>query len=195
MKAALTLTAMSLALAAPAFAGGLEDPVVEPVAVPAPPPAPLAGAWDGLYGGVQLGYGDFETSDDTDYDDEGAFGGVFLGYQASTASGWVYGVEGDINATDIELGGEDFQSLSHIKARLGYDLGKSLIYATAGAAYADVDGLGEDVGLVGGIGYDYRLTDSVSLGAEALYHSFDDFDDSGSDLDGTTLAARVTYHF
>lgn len=160
-----------------------------------PRPAPLVGAWDGLYGGVQLGYGEFETHGDNDHDDEGALGGVFLGYQASTAGGWVYGVEGDINATDIELGGEDFQSLSHLKARLGYDLGNSLIYATAGAAYADVDGLGDDFGLVGGIGYDYRLTDAVSLGAEALYHNFDDFDDSGSDLDGTTLAAKITYHF
>lgn len=194
MKAALTLSAVTLALAAPAFAGGLEEPIVEPVAAPAPP-APLVGAWDGLYGGVQLGYGEFETHGDNDHDDEGALGGVFLGYQASTAGGWVYGVEGDINATDIELGGEDFQSLSHLKARLGYDLGNSLIYATAGAAYADVDGLGDDFGLVGGIGYDYRLTDAVSLGAEALYHNFDDFDDSGSDLDGTTLAAKITYHF
>lgn len=195
MKAALTLTAVTLALAAPAFAGGLEEPVVEPVAVPAPVPAPVAGNWDGFYGGVQLGYGDFETDGDTDFDDDGAVGGVFAGWQASTASGLVYGFEADLNATDLELGGEDIQSLSHLKARLGYDLGTSLVYATAGAAYADADSFGEDWGWTGGIGYDYRLTDAVSLGGEVLYHSFDDFDDSGSDLDGTTLAAKITYHF
>ncbi|WP_145962883.1 outer membrane protein, partial [Mangrovicoccus ximenensis] len=107
----------------------------------------------------------------------------------------VYGVEADANATALELEGHDVESLSHIKAKLGYDLGRSMIYATGGAANTEIKDLGNSWGWTGGVGYDYMLTDDLSVGAEIQYQSFDDFDDGDTDVDGTSAVVKVSYHF
>lgn len=196
MHAVVKTTAATLGLVlgfagTTAFAGTLEEPVIAAAPVAAAP-AFVGGNWDGFYGGAQLGYGDLDGDDLGD--DDGAIGGLHAGWQTST-NRIVYGVEGDVNATDLSFGSTDLDSLSHVKAKLGYDLGRSLVYATAGGAYADFDGGSSDWGYAVGVGYDYLITDNISLGAEAVYHEFDDFDGSGSDIDGTTFTAKVAYHF
>lgn len=196
MKTFLTLTTLGVAAAGPLMAGNLEEatptPIVEPVAAA---PA-FGGTWDGFYAGAQLGYGwlDSETGA-ADADAEDLLGGVHAGWQGS-AGQFVYGAEADYNYGELDFGdGTELNGLSHLKARAGYDLGRTLVYATGGAAYADIDNVGQDWGWTAGAGVDYLLTDSVSIGAEALYHSFDDVDDSGTDVEGTTLTAKVSYHF
>lgn len=194
MKAVIATTAAALALgfaSTTAFAGTLEEPVVAPAPV-AVAPAFAGGLWDGFYAGAQLGYGDLDGEDLGE--DDGAIGGLHAGWQGSS-NRFVYGVEGDVNATDLTFDGADLDSLSHVKAKFGYDLGRSLVYVTAGGAYADFDGGSSDWGYAAGVGYDYLVTDNVSLGAEVLYHEFDDFDNEGSDIDGTTFTAKVAYHF
>jgi len=197
MKAAFAVTASILALTAavPAFAGSLAEPVVEPA--PVAPMAPIAPAslWGGFYAGAQVG-GVF-TDKPSDQDEW--LGGVHLGWQG-VSNKIVYGIEGDYNYADVKFSGDKMDNLSHIKAKLGYDLGKSLIYVTAGGAYANVDHVGDEWGWAAGAGYDYMIAPNVSLGAEVLYNDFDSFgtfkgDTSKSDLTATTVEAKVAYHF
>lgn len=189
----LSATALSMGLAtAPVFAGGLAAPVVETTPVVAPAPAPMVGSvWDGWYGGAQIGGA---TLDDGPNDDDGVYGGLHLGWNNSYNK-FVYGFELDANAADATLGGNDVNHLARLKAKAGYDLGRSMIYATAGGAQLDLDGAGDDLGYTAGLGYDYMVTERTSVGLEANYHFFDDFNDSGNDIEGTTVGAKVSFHF
>src|SRR5690606_34899088 len=54
---------------------------------------PFAPVWQGLYGGVHLGYGEDSHTD-------GILGGGQLGYNWQ-AGRFVYGIEGDISVTDM----------------------------------------------------------------------------------------------
>ena len=52
-----------------------------------------------------------------------------------------------------------------------------------------------DWGYFGGVGMDYAVAENWLIGGEILAHQFDDFDDTGIDLDATTIKARVAYRF
>lgn len=196
----LTKTALgavlSGALAAPALAGGLTDPVVEaPVAAPVAPVV-VGTDWTGGYVGGQLGYGDVSA---TGLDGDGLTYGLRGGYDWDFGN-WVLGAGIDHDWTDIELGGGagDLDSVTRLKLRAGADLGRTLIYATAGGAHARADVGGNslsDNGWFAGIGADYLLTDQWTVGAEVLSHQFDDFDNSGVDVDATTASVNVGFRF
>ncbi|QDY70000.1 outer membrane protein [Qingshengfaniella alkalisoli] len=196
MKLIATASALALS-AAPVLAGGLTEPqpTPEPVAVTPVAPVVASSLWSGGYVGAQAGYAWAEADD---ADDEGPIGGLHGGYLWNSGK-FVYGIEGDYDWADVEFGDAgSLDSIGRIKAKAGYDLGRTLLYATAGGAYADAEIGGDsysDWGWVAGAGVDYMVTDAWSVGAEALYHKFDDFDDSGADLSGTTLTAKVAYHF
>ena len=76
---------------------------------------------------------------------------------------------------------------------------RGLLYATAGSAWADISAPdGDDLsdnGWFYGIGYDHMLNDQWFLGAELLRHEFNDFDDTGADVDANTLQLRAAYRF
>ncbi len=78
--------------------------------------------------------------------------------------------------------------------RVGYDAGDALIYGVGGGARANTS-VGDDLGWVAGAGIEYKVRENVSVGAEYLYHKFDDFNGTGSDLSGNTISARVNYRF
>ena len=222
--AAFALAALPFAAMTPALAGNLDEAVVQPAPVMAAAPAAYTSLWSGGYAGAQLGYGWADRSvgnqdtivnqlgrpgevfDDINTrfgnigaDGDGMTGGVHGGYLWNTDR-FVYGLEGDFDFADIQLDNNvgTVDRIGRIKAKAGYDLGQTLIYATAGAAYAEADLFGgnfSDWGWVAGVGADYMVTDAVSVGAEVLYHDFEEFDNSGTDLSLTTLSARVSYHF
>ena len=126
-------------------------------------------------------------------------GGLHGGYLLN-ADRFVYGLEGDFDFADIEIDNNvgTVDRIGRVKAKAGYDLGQTLIYATAGAAYAEAELFGGDFtdwGWVAGAGVDYMVADNVSLGLEALYHDFSEFDDSGTDLSLTMVSAKMAYHF
>lgn len=186
-------------LAAPAFAGGLAQPVTEPtVAPPAPAVAPVAadGDWGGAYAGVQLGYANGSADS---VDGKGAVGGVFGGYRWDLGKA-VLGVEADANAANVDFDGGlgKAKSLYHLKLQAGYDLGKTLVYVTAGAAHASADIGGDtysDTGYFGGLGLDYAVNDRWTVGGEVLAHRFDNFDSTGVDAHATTVALRASMKF
>lgn len=222
--AAFALATLPFAAMSPAFAGNLDTVVVTPAPVMVAAPAAYTSIWSGGYAGAQLGYGWADRSVGNDQtvvdrfanpgetidafadrvgsvgaDGDGMTGGIHAGYLLN-ANRFVYGLEGDYDFGDIEIDNNigTVDGIGRIKAKAGYDLGQTLIYATAGAAYAEADLFGgnfTDWGWVAGAGVDYMIAENVSLGLEALYHDFSEFDDSGTDLSLTTVSAKVAYHF
>ncbi len=195
-----TIATLTVLMGAPAFAGGLGDVAPEPVL--APVEAPIAtrpdGDWAGGYVGAQLGFGDVD-SNGGGLDGDGAIGGVHAGYRFDYGQ-FVAGAELDYDIANIDIGAADdtLDSVARLKLIAGADLGRTLIYGTAGAAYAEATVGGatrSDNGVFAGLGADYALSDQWSVGGEYLMHKFDDFDGSGVDLDVQTLKAKVSFQF
>ncbi len=158
-------------------------------------------SWTGFYVGVNGGYGWSESSDQLAWteapafyglDPKGGFGGGQIGYnwQGFYHPNFVFGVEADFQGGDLSASGTDgiFNYSSNldwfgtVRARLGYALDRTLIYATGGFAYG---GVTNDVsngvaathyrfddtatGYVVGGGVEYKLTPAWSLKAEYQY--------------------------
>lgn len=193
MKRFLLCTAISASAATMSYAGGLggvpEEPVIiDPVTTTA---APLGGDWTGAYGGLSFGHLSAET--DTDDDSEGVYG-VYGGYDYDFGQ-FVLGGELDYQTGDsIELDGVEADDILRAKLRGGYDLGRTLVYGTVGAAQLGTD-IGDDTGIVGGVGVEYKVTDNFSVGGEYLAHRFEDFDDTGVDIDADTVSLRGSFRF
>lgn len=206
--------AAGLSFAGSAFAGGLDQPIIQP-APPAPvftpAPVPVTGEWTGFYAGGQLGWGSVSADlDDTDVFDEDATGGLYgvhAGYLFDLGT-FVLGAEIDYDRADItaEVGGEDglglsIDSVARAKLIAGYDAGVFLPYLTAGVARVETSGtlFTEDVSANGafvGIGVSYRVTDNIRVGGEVLQHRFQDFNDEEDlDVNATTATARVSFQF
>ena len=201
----LTLAALPLAsVAGAAQAGGVSEPVI--VAAPTAPvmaPVVMTGAdWTGAYAGASLGYGrasaDLDGADPFDDDPDGAVYGVFGGYNYDLGS-IVLGAELQYEATNItnDLTGIDVDGVARLKVRAGYDAGAFMPYVTAGVAQLYTGGGldADDRGAFGGVGVDYRFGANTVIGGEILYHEFDDFDDTGIDLEATTASLRVSFMF
>jgi opacity protein-like surface antigen len=198
MKKTFTLpliTAASLA-AAPALAGSADpapaDPVIEPAA-PAPV-APASPDWTGFYAGGQLGFANID-SNAAGVDGDGFIGGLTAGYDYDLGN-WVIGAGLDYDWADINLGGAgDLESVWRAKLRGGYKIGNGLLYATSGFAQADTDTLGSEDGYFVGGGYEHAIMDNFTLGGEVLYHEFDNFGATPTDVDATTVQLRGTFRF
>lgn len=197
-----TIAAMiaTVAISAPAFAGGPVAVVDEPVIVPAAEPYVAPGLdWTGAYVGGQLGYGDVD-SNGGGLDGNGWLGGVHAGYRWDMGS-WVAGTELSWDKASIDLGataGDQLDSVAALKLTAGYEIGNSLVYGALGYANANATVAGADLsdsGMVYGIGFDTALNDKWTVGGEVLEHKFDDFDATGIDLDATTLKAKVAMRF
>lgn len=179
-----------------AIAGSLADaPIEAPVASPPPPPpAPVIGEWTGFYTGLQLGYADVDGEGALDGNDTSY--GFHAGYDYDLGD-WVIGGEVDYDQTDVDLGAGDasLDSVARLKLKGGYDLGNTLIYATAGAARADTS-VGDETGPFAGVGVTYKVTERYTVGAELLQHRFDDLGGiAGNDVDATTFTVRGALRF
>ncbi len=220
------LATLGMAAGFPALAGGLTEPVYEPAPVVTPVVAPSD--WTGFYTGVFLGYAD----DDADVDDEGGIalddqpnpsgglGGITGGYNFQSGQ-WVYGIEADIAATDLNDTGSldaadsefeiDINSMATLRGRIGYDMGRWMPYATAGAAAADVDytfdtpagSIDDDGTMTGytvGFGAEYAINDRWSAKGEYLYTSIEgEFEGDGvvddTDVDHEIHAVRAGLNY
>ncbi|TCP40822.1 outer membrane protein [Rhodovulum marinum] len=186
----LPLAAM---LGAPALAGGY-DPAPEPVQVMPAAPVPVAnGDWNGGYAGIQLGYGD--VSADGGLDGDGEIYGLHAGYRWDLGT-LVYGVELDHDRAGIDIGGgaAELDDVTRLKGQVGYDMGQTLVYATAGVANGDTD-LGDETGWVAGAGLAWAVSPSWVIGGEVLYHDFDEFGSSGVGANATTATLRASFRF
>lgn len=195
----VTATLIGLTGGLPALAGGMTTPVEEPMvyAELAPVIAPSAD-WSGGYVGAQLGYGDV-NSNGAGLDGNGAIGGVHAGYLMDFGQ-FVTGAELSYDTSNIDLGaaGDTLDSVARLKLIAGYDLGRTMIYGSAGVARASatLGGVGQsDNGYFVGLGADYALTDQWTFGGEVMAHRFNDFAGTGVKLEATTIQAKIAYRF
>jgi len=180
------------ALGASAFAADL-PPVYkgpEPVYV-----APASFSWTGFYLGINGGYGFCKsewrgTATAGSPDPRGALVGATLGYNWQIGS-WVFGAEGDIDATWISAstasgtglcaGGTGCDThntwLGTARARVGYAWNRIMPYVTGGGAFGTVKmspGTGgsetdNKFGWAAGAGLEYGSKDAWSVKLEYLY--------------------------
>ena len=194
MKPLVTFVALVTA-ATPAFSGSIAEPVYDTSEVVAEVFAPtpsFGGEWTGFYGGVQIGRLDVDGTGAADGDDLGY--GVHAGYDHDFGS-FVLGGELDHDVTGVDLGGTaTVDNVTRLKLRAGYDIGRTLLYATAGVARLDTS-IGSENGEFGGVGMAYQLTDQFVVGGEVLSHKFDDIFGSGVDATATNLALRASFRF
>ncbi|SDO98853.1 Opacity protein [Lutimaribacter pacificus] len=190
-KTMTALATVAAGAAAPAFAGNMDAPAPAPVVEPMQQPVPMGIDWTGGYAGGQIGYGDVDVGTDNG---DGTIGGLVAGYDYDFGN-WVLGGGLDYDFADIDAGGTTLENVARLKLRGGYKIGNGLAYASAGVARAETDTMGSDNGYFVGLGYEHMITDSFTVGGEALYHEFDDFDGSGTDIEATTVQLRGTFRF
>lgn len=194
MKLTSIFTVALIAGAMPLWAGSAAQITPEPVIAAPPPPIPVqtGGDWSGFYGGIQLGRLDVDGTGAADGDDT-TFG-LHAGYDYDFGQ-FTFGGEIDTDFGDVDLGGAaTVDNVARLKLRAGYDLGRTLIYATGGAARVDTS-LGGETGEFLGLGVAYQITDQFVLGGELLEHRFDDIAGSGVDADATSLNVRGSFRF
>ncbi|QBF31640.1 outer membrane protein [Thalassococcus sp. S3] len=196
MKLHRVLAGVTVLMAAPAvMAGNLVEPVPEPVPV-APAPAPVVvdtgGEWTGGYAGLQLGQLDVDGDGNADGDD--VMYGLHAGYDYDFGR-FVLGGEFDYDFADIDLNGAaNVDNVMRLKLRAGYDLGRTLLYATAGAARVDTS-IGDETGPFGGVGISYAVAPNFTVGGEVLYHEFDELGSSGVGAEATSVSLRGSFRF
>lgn len=200
IAATLTSAIVVTSVGLPAFAGGMSQPITEPPVAPVATPvyaAPSAD-WTGGYVGAQLGYGDI-SSGGAGLDGNGAIGGIYGGYRIDYGK-FVGGAEVSYDGSNINLGttGDKLDHVARLKLIAGVDMGKTLVYASAGVARAKATVGGSGLsgnGYLLGVGADYALTDKWTVGGELVGHRFDNIGGSGVDLKATTIEAKVAYRF
>ncbi|GEP00768.1 outer membrane protein [Methylobacterium haplocladii] len=204
----MTRRLLAAALCAGTLAAASAQAADLPRRAAAPPPVPIPPAftWTGFYVGVNAGYG-FRSGSSTFTDATygtvtggGSGGGIVGGaqagynYQFTQGSGFVVGLETDIQGAGFSGGGTALigttpyynvsPSLDYfgtVRGRAGYAFDRWLVYGTGGLAYGggrtssnasaypytlpDTSRIGYAVG--GGV--EYALTDHVSVKLEGLY--------------------------
>lgn len=197
-----------------------------------PAPEVIPGfTWTGAYIGIQGGYGWADLSDDGDFfledntddaidslDLDGGFVGVYGGFNYQWDS-VVLGIEGDINKAwmdeSFDFAGGDAEAeidwFGSIRGRVGYAWDRTLLFATAGVAFAQVDydidefDFSDDESFVGwtaGVGVEHAFTDNLLARAEYRYYDFgsEEFGnvDTGTgdlELDMHTVSVGLAYKF
>lgn len=197
------ITVSAITMSSAAFAGGYVAPVAAPAPVVVTAPVMMAPDWSGFYAGLQYGQGSAEVSGFGVTVDAGDFDayGLHAGYTRDFGQ-FVLGGELDYNKVDFDDADED-GDLVRLRARAGYDAGRFLPYATLGVARVSGD-IGDDsvseTGVTYGIGADFRVTDSFTLGLEYSRNDFsdvleDELGTSGVDLDTDLVQVRASYRF
>jgi outer membrane immunogenic protein len=204
---ALTLATALVTLATPVLAGGPTVIADDPIAEAMPAPAAVHD-WSGPYVGLSYGRASGDISDPFftyDYDDGSAKGG-FVGFNLQRGN-LVYGGElgySSVSGSTILLGGGDdsLDSLLDLRGRVGFAVGKALIYGSLGYSRANLtinttDGA-KLTGTSAGLGVDFKVTERLLVGADYISRDLDGRNDFNTfDLESTvnTVGLRVGLSF
>jgi outer membrane immunogenic protein len=147
------------------------------------PAVPAGYNWAGMYVGANVGYQWGRTTNSTTRPD-GIEGGLQAGYNWQSGP-WVFGVEGDIDASWIKgsgtCGGLTCETkntwLGTVRGRLGYAIDRFMPYVTGGLAVGDIknniSGIGSasdtKAGWTVGGGLEYAFNGPWSAKVEYLY--------------------------
>jgi outer membrane immunogenic protein len=213
MKSLLTAGVSTLALIAGLASVQAADIQQRPVVKAAPMMAPVF-TWTGPYVGISGGYG---WGDSRSFDIDGALLGVTAGYNWQMNQ-VVFGVEGDINWSDISGRGGcgagtictvDNNWLGTVRGRLGWAAGQFMPYVTGGLAFGDIDvrrtGFGRndstEFGWTLGAGVEAALWGPVSAKIEYLYVDLGDGPSvpgpggGSADFQTSIIRAGLNYRF
>lgn len=147
--------------------------------------------WTGAHSGVTLSYSKGEATGS----DKGPMAGVGVGYDFDFGN-VVVGGGLEYNWSDVDLGGgARLKELGRLKLRAGLDMGQGLVFASTGVNRAKIAGLGRDSGYFFGVGYEHKLSDTMSLSGEVIQDRFDNFNGSGTDARATSLQMGVKFRF
>ena len=165
-------------------------------------------SWAGPYLGGTLGY-EWGTVSRNPTKPSGFVGGVTAGYNFQSGP-WVFGIEGDIQATgaDDTFAPWKFSNpwFGTVRGRAGYAFSNILVYGTAGLAFGELRGqtfgLTEthtNAGWTAGLGAEVGFAPHWSAKIEYLYV---DLSDSAFAITGVSngyrsnmIRAGVNYHF
>jgi outer membrane immunogenic protein len=165
-------------------------------------------SWAGPYLGGNVGWA-WGTVDNNPTRPSGFVGGVQAGYNWQTGP-WVFGVEGDLQATGASdtFAPWKFSNpwFGTVRGRAGYAFNNILFYGTAGLAFGELRGetfgLAEthtNAGWTVGLGAEFGLAQNWSAKLEYLYV---DLNDSNFTITGAQngyrfglVRAGVDYHF
>lgn len=219
MKHIAFVSALAIAAATAAHAGGPVVPAPEPVIAPVAVVAPMT-TWQGAYLGGSLvrGDGSIDGTDDLEAagtlgDLEGFGGALRLGYDAQFNKAVLgAGASYDFGTYDDSRNGLDSEisDIATVFLRAGYDMGQWMPYILAGYSWGSTElSLGDlsaeqDIdGYTVGLGGEYRFGAKWAGFAEITYTDFDelDCDDSapgsacGLEADLTRVNLGVNYRF
>lgn len=158
------------------------------------PPA-YAFSWTGVYVGAHAGLMTGNTQGgpdfgggffDTDYDMNGGLFGGHIGYNYQVGSA-VVGIEGSYSGSNAQGDGpsailltseRELDWLATVTGRLGYAMGRSLVYVKGGVAWGELQsdvkianltllsGDGTHVGWTAGLGFEHALTNNITVRIE-----------------------------
>src|SRR5262245_15700804 len=191
MKRVLFASVALMALAASAGAADLPGRYAQPRPVPVPVFMPYN--WTGFYLGINGGaaWGESNWTSTGGFDVDGWMVGGTIGYNWQ-AGGWVIGLEGDIDWSNISgstttfcpAGCETKNSwLATARGRVGYAFDRFLPYLTGGLAVGDIrarqPGFSThetNAGWTVGGGFEFAIAGNVTAKAEYLYVNLGKFD-------------------
>ena len=166
-------------------------------------------SWAGPYLGANLGYA-WGSVDNNPTKPSGFAGGVQAGYNWQQNGPWVFGVEGDIQASGAEQTFAPWKFsnpwFGTLRGRAGYALNNVLFYGTGGLAFGELRattfGLSEsntNLGWTLGVGAEMGFAPNWSAKIEYLYV---DLNNSNFVITGASngyrfglVRAGVNYHF
>jgi outer membrane immunogenic protein len=207
----LTLTsfvALSSANAADVYRGSYKDG-----------PAYVAVNWSGFYAGVNVGYGGAADDSSSVLSPSGGFGGGQIGYNWQGVFGLgpnvVLGIEADLQGSGLEdsafFAKSSLNWFGTVRGRIGYAFGPTLVYATGGFAFGEVENTvvplrvtETQTGYVIGAGVEYKLNPAWSVKGEYQFISLDASDPlgagplgltSGNRSEVNTVRVGLNYHF
>ena len=173
-----------------------------------PPPSYVpVFSWTGIYVGAHIGYGwsdlDWQFANTPGIPTSHTGGGGLLGGQIGynlQVNQFVFGIEGDMSGAWLDGSracpnaafscSHSFNWLASVRGRAGIAINgnRTLLYATAGGAWADVDYAATDIatgasfgtghserhwGWVAGAGVEHMLASNLTARVEYLYYGFD----------------------
>jgi outer membrane immunogenic protein len=166
-------------------------------------------SWAGPYLGGNLGYA-WGSVDNNPTKPSGFAGGVQAGYNWQQNGPWVFGIEGDIQATaaDDTFAPWKFSNpwFGTVRGRAGYAFSNILLFGTGGLAFGELRGetfgLSEShtsAGWTAGVGAEFGFAPNWSAKVEYLYV---DLANSNFTITGVSngyrfglVRAGVNYHF
>lgn len=149
----------------------------------------------GMIAGIHVGFmhdmGSIVLGGELDYD-------RFFNFEADILPNGNASREFSPQAAVMPVSTDLIEYIARLKLRVGFDMGDTLPYLTAGPAVAGFDTFGSQNGWFAGAGVSYLASEDWMFGVEALFHRFEDIGDDPffeRNADVVTLTLRASRRF